>query len=144
MTVSIDQGVKRGPPFCLRVYAEPHKIVRKLLPGHGCLGRLNATQVVQEHQFGMAAPESGHNHHQPTKYEPRRHSALRVYRYLCPIKADLTRLPTGNAQKQGPDDCADRVLKIGDQLDGQQRKGTSTLLAQKAGDGNLLFPEFRK
>jgi hypothetical protein len=56
----------------------------------------------------------------------------------------LTRLPTGNAQKQGPDDCADSVLKIGDQLDGQQRKSLPTLLAQKAGNGNLFFPKFRK
>jgi hypothetical protein len=68
------------PPSCLRIYAENHKIVRQLLPRRPCFGSLNATQIVKEHQFGMAAPESGHNHHQPTNYEPGSHVTLRVYK----------------------------------------------------------------
>jgi hypothetical protein len=144
MTVLVEQDVKQGPPCCLRIYAEHHEIVRKLLPGNSCLESLNATQIAKEHQFGMAAPEPGHNHHQPTKNEPRRHVALRVYRYLCSTKTCVTRLPTGNAQQEGPDDCVDCILKIGDQLDGQQRKGAFMLLAQKACNRHLFFPKFRK
>jgi len=144
VTVSVEQDAKEGPPCRLRVYAESHKIISKLLPGHACLGSLNAAQIKQEHQFGMTAPEPSYNHHQPTKNEPCRHVAIRGYRCLCPPKARLTRLPTGNAQKQGPDDCADRVLKIGDQLDGQQGKGAFTLPTQKPGNGDLFFSKFRE
>lgn len=53
-------------------------------------------------------------------------------------------MPAGNTQKECLDDCSNGVLKIGDQLDGQQRKGAFVLLTQKAGDGHLFFPEFRE
>jgi len=53
----------------------------------------------------------------------------------------LTHLPARKAKKKDPNDCADRVLKIGDQLDGQQRKGALMRLTQKSGDGDLFFPE---
>jgi len=92
----------------------------------------------------MAAPESGHNHHQPTKNEPCCHVALRLYGYLRTTETRLTHPPTGNTQKERPDDCVNRVLKIGDQLDGQQRKGASMLLTQKPGDVDLLFLKFRE
>lgn len=144
MTVSVEQSVKQGPPFCFRGYAENHKIVRELLPRYPCPGSLNATQIVNAHQFRMAALESGHNHHQPTNYEPRSHVALRVYRCLCTAETRLTHPPAGNTQKERPDDCVNRVLKIGDQLDRQQRKGASTRLTQKPSDGNRVFLKFRE
>ena len=46
MTVLVKQGVKPGPPFCLRDYADNNKIVRKILPQNPCLGSLNATEIV--------------------------------------------------------------------------------------------------
>lgn len=144
MTVSVEQGVKQGPPFRFRGYAENHKIVCKLLPRYPCSGNLNATQIVDAHQFRMAKPEPGHNYHQPINYEPRSHVALRVYRCLCTAETRLTHPPVGNTQKERPDDCVNRVLKIGDQLDRQQRKGASTRLTQKPGDGDLLFLKFRE
>ena len=144
MAVSVEQDVKLKPSCCLIIYAENHKIVRELLPRYPCLVSLNATQIVQEHQFGMAASEPSYGHHEPTKNEPCRHAAVRIYRYLRTTETGFTHLPTGNTQKERPDDCVDRVLKIGDQLDGQQRKGASILLTKKPGDRDLLFPEFRE
>ena len=144
MAVSVQQDVKLRPPCCLRIYAETPQILRELLPRHPCFGGLNAAQIVKDNQFGMTAPESGHNHHKPTKNEPCCHVALRVYRYLCTTETRLTHPPTGNTHKERPDDCVNRVLKIGDQLDGQQRKGASMLLTQKPGDGHLLFLKFRE
>ena len=144
MAVSVEEDVKLRPPCCLRIYAENHKIVRELLPRNPCLVSLNATQFVKEHQFGMAASEPSYDRHEPTKNEPRCHVALRVCRCLRTTETRLSRPPTGNAQKERPDDCVDRVLKIGDQLDGQQRKGASIFLTKKPGDGDLLFSEFRE
>jgi len=69
---------------------------------------------------------------------------VRIYRYLRTTETGLPHLPTGNTQKERPDDCVDRVLKIRDQLDGQQRKGAFILLTKKPGNGDLLLPEFRE
>ncbi len=144
MTVLVKQGVKPGSPFCLRGYAENHKIVRKILPQNPCLGSLNTTQIVDVYQFPMDTPEPGHNHHQPINYKPRRYVALRVYRYFRTAETRLTHLPTGNAQKERPDDCVDRVLIIGNQLDGQQREGASILLTKKPRNGDLLLLKLRE
>ena len=46
IAVLVKQGVKPGPPFCLRGDAENNKIVRKLLPESPCLGSLDTTQIV--------------------------------------------------------------------------------------------------
>jgi len=89
----------------------------------------------------VAAPKSAQNHHQPTKYEPCGYSAFRGYRCLCPTTTDVTQLPTGNTQQEGPDDCVGSVLKVGNQLDGQQRKGALMRSTQKPGDGYFFFPE---
>jgi len=92
----------------------------------------------------VAAPKSAQHRHQPTKYEPCGYSAFRGYRCLCPTKTDVTQLPTGNTQQESPDDCVGSVLKVGNQLDGQQRKRPLMPLTQKAGNGHLFFLKLRK
>ena len=92
----------------------------------------------------MAAPEPPYHHRQPTKNEPCRDLALRIYGRFRPIKAHLTHQPAGKTTKKGPKHCADLVLKIGDQLNGQQRKSAVMLSTQKPGDGDFFFPVFRK
>ena len=92
----------------------------------------------------MAAPKSPYHHHQPTKNEPGRDVALWIYGRFRPIKSHLTHQPAGKTTKKGPNHCADGVLKIGNQLNGQQRKGAVILPTQKPGDGDFFFPEFRK
>ena len=57
------------------------------------------------------------------------------------MEALLTHLPALKRQKQGPDHCADRVLKVRDQLNRQEGKGPSPLPAHKASNGDLLPPE---
>lgn len=92
----------------------------------------------------MAAPEPPYHHRQPTKNEPCRDLALRIYGRFRPIKAHLTHLPASKTTKKGPNHRVDRVLKIRDQLNGQQRKSAVMLSTQKPGDGDFFFPVFRK
>ncbi len=92
----------------------------------------------------MAAPNPLYRNHQPTINEKCRDLSLWIYGLFRPIKTPFTHLPVQNATQKGPNHCADRVLKIGDQLNGQQRKGDVILPTQKPGDGDFFFPEFRK
>jgi hypothetical protein len=53
----------------------------------------------------------------------------------------MSSLPIFYSKNQGSDHRAHRVLKVGDQLDGQQGKGLSPCPAKKSGNGNPFLPE---
>lgn len=144
LTVSVQQDIKSGPPFRLRIYAEYCHIVRKFLPQQCCLRGSNTTQVVHDNEFGMAAPKPFYRHHQPTANKPRRNVALWIYGPFRPIVPPFTHLPVQNATQKGSNHCVDGVLKIGNQLNGQQRKSAPFLSTQKPSDGDFFFPELRK
>ncbi len=144
LTVSVQQDIKSGSPCRVRSYTEHLHIVPKFLPRHYCFRGSDTTQVVQEHQFWMAAPKPPYHYYQPTINEPCRDLAIRIHGTFRAIKAHLAHLPASKTTKKGPNHCTGRVLKIGDQLNGQQRKSAFILSTQKPGDGDFFFPEFRK
>jgi hypothetical protein len=92
----------------------------------------------------MTAAQSSQNRGQQEGHQPGGNQAIGVYLHRGTPKTPLAPLPIAPAQKQCAQDRADRVLKIRDQLYGQERKSPLPLATQKASHGNPLFPELRK
>ena len=92
----------------------------------------------------MSPPKPKDNRCQPVGNQPRSHEALRVYRHRCTMKALLSHLPAPDTQEQGSHHGIDRVLKVGNQLDRQRRKGPPASAADKARNRNAFFPELRE
>jgi len=92
----------------------------------------------------MGTPEPEHNHPQPTGNQPWGQKAVRIHRHRGAMKTLLSHLPVAENQEEGSDHGIHGVLKVGDQLGRQQRKGALPFIAQKAANRNALFPELRK
>jgi hypothetical protein len=92
----------------------------------------------------MSPPKPKDNRCQPAGNQPRSHEALRVYRHRCTMKALLSHLPALDAQEQGSYGGIHGVLKVGNQLDRQRRKGPPASAAHKTRNRNAFFPELRE
>jgi hypothetical protein len=92
----------------------------------------------------MGTPKPLHNDRQPAGNQPRSDLTVRIHRYRCAKETPLAHLPTPKTHKQRPHHRTDRVLKVGYQLDREQRKGPAVPWAQKARNGNSLLLEVRK
>jgi hypothetical protein len=86
----------------------------------------------------LKAPD---HHGQPAGHKPGSDEALRTHLDGGSKEPGVPGLPTAEPQEQGPDHRVHRVLMVGDQLDGKERKGLAGTAAQGAGDGDKLFPE---
>lgn len=144
LAVGAHQLYPKGLPAALRFHAQSQKVASGLLPRDSFLGSADPRQIVKSSQHGVAAAESSQNSGQPKGDQPGGYQAFRIHLHRGAPKAPLSPLPIAPAQKQGAHDRADRVLKIGDQLYGQERKGSLPLATQKASHGNPLFPELGK
>jgi hypothetical protein len=81
----------------------------------------------------MGTPKTTNNAIQPTENQIGGQHTFRIYLNRCTKKALLPPLPPSKTQKQGPNYRSYRVLKIGNQLDRQQRKCQTPPPAQKTG-----------
>ena len=92
----------------------------------------------------MSTPQPEHNHPQPAGNQPWGQEAFRIHRYRGAMKTLLSHLPALQAQEQSPDDGIHGVLKVGNQLGRQERKGALPFFAEKARNRHPLFPELRE
>jgi hypothetical protein len=140
--VSEKQTLKRWPPAGLGLATESGKVTCRFLPSQAAFRAAYTTQNVKPPQHGMSTAKPSQNHRQPIGNQPRSHHAFRVHLQHGAKEALLPHLPTLKTHKQGPNDRSHRVLKIGNQLYRQQRKGQTLSAAQKTRNGNppLLEP----
>jgi len=139
--VTVHEVHQKGKPVNLRSHAKSCKVGRRFFPGPTAV---YAVQSVKLPQGGVATAKPLDDGYQPAGNQPWRHQAFWIHRLGCAIKALLPRLPTLHPQKQRPDHRTYRVLKVWDQLDGQQREGLTTLTAYKARYRYPLLLELRK
>jgi hypothetical protein len=92
----------------------------------------------------MGTPKPLHHHRQPAGNQPRGEQTLRVHPHRGPMEASLSHLPAPDTQKQGSHHGIDCVLKVGNQLDRQRRKGPPASAADKARNRNAFFLELRE
>ena len=131
-------GVTPGRP---RPQGKGQEVAGHFFPGRHLWPNLNLAKVIKSHKDPVPPAKPLQNNRQPADNEPGSDKAFRVHANRCAIEALLTHLPALKRQKQGPDHCADRVLKVRDQLNRQEGKSPSLLPAQKPGNGDLLLPE---
>jgi len=105
------------------------------------MNALHRAQIIAPPQHCMGAAKPPENHLEPVDKQVRGQVAVWIYRHRCPKEATPASLPASIRKKQRPDHRAHRVLEVGDQLDGQQRKRGSMFSAQKASNGNPLLAE---
>lgn len=141
MAVSAQQGHQQRPPAHLRLPAESQKVAGHLLPQPSSFDAVHTAQIVESLQRGMPTPKSPYNPCQPAENQVRGHVAIRMHRLCRTIETLLTHLPTLKTHKQRPDDSADRVLEIRNQLDWQQGKGPPPPSAYKTRNGNPFLRE---
>ena len=84
----------------------------------------------------MGPPKPADNGRQPKANQIRGHHTVRIHLHRGAIKAPLTHLPVSESQQHDSEHRIDRVLKIGHQLNRQQRKAALPPAAYKAGDGH--------
>jgi hypothetical protein len=139
--VSAQQPIERRYPGHPGLPAERQEVGPCLLPGHSPMNASYRTQIIPLSQHRMGAAKPPEHHLEPADKQVRAHVAVRVHRHRCAKEALSASLPGSIPQKQRPDHRAHRVLKIGNQLNGEQRKGFPTSSAHKAGNGNPLLGE---
>jgi hypothetical protein len=143
--VSVNKRVKRRAPADSQAPAETQKIPGCFIPGGDAAVRSYICQVVPLSQHPMGTPEPEHNHPKPTGNQPWGQKAVRIHRHRGAVKTLLSHLlPELQDQEQSPYHGIHGVLKVGDQLGRQDRKGALPFIAQKAGNRNALFPELRE
>jgi hypothetical protein len=122
--------------------AKGHQVACHFFPGESPLP--DCAEVIKPHKHPVPPAKPSQNNRQPAGNEPRRNQTFLVHANRCAKEALLTHLPVLKCQEECPDHCTDRILKVGDQLDGQEGKGPSLFPAHKACNGDLLFPELRE
>jgi len=122
--------------------AKGHQVACHFFPGEGLLP--DCAEVIKPHKHPVPPAKPSQNNRQPAGNEPRRNQTFLVHASRCAKEALLTHLPVLKRQEECPDHCTDRVLKVGDQLDRQRRKGPSPFPAEKTSNGDLFFPELRE
>lgn len=135
--VLVKERLKQRVPAALGPQAETEKIPGYLFPSTR-RGR-DIFQVVKLSQKWMGTPKSQHNHGQPAGDQPGGQQAVRVNGYRSAIEAFLPHLPASDAQEQGSYHSVQGVVKVRDQLDRQERKGSTPFMAEKSGNRNAFF-----
>jgi hypothetical protein len=95
-------------------------------------------------QYSMGTPQPEHNYPQPVSNQPWSQEAVRIHGYRGSMKAFLARLLALQAQAQSLDGGIHSVLKVGNQLDRQDREGFLLLISEKTGNRDALFLELRE
>jgi len=80
-------------------------------------------------QRGMGSAKTFDDGHKPIRHQPWRNPAVRVHSLGRTMKATLPCLPKLHTQKQCANYGLHCILKIGNQLDWQQREGLPCLSA---------------
>jgi len=135
----LDATPWRQPPE-----AKDDEVCCRFLPWRILLPGAYRAEIVKPRKRSVSPAKPLQNHPKPAGNEPGSCQTVRVHLDRCPIESLLTTLPASKRQKQDADHRTDRVLKVRDQLKGQERKGPSLLPAQKPRNGYALFPEFRE
>jgi len=137
---SLDEafGVTPGRP---RPQAKGQKVACRFFPERHLLSDPDIAQLVKFQKTPVPPAKSLQNDPQPAGNEPGGDKAFRVHANRCPIETLPAHLPALKRQKKGPDNCADRVLKVRDQLNRQEGKGPSPIPAHKTSNRDLLLPE---
>lgn len=142
--VSVHKRVKRRPPAGSQAPAEAQKIAGCFIPGGDAAARSYICQFIPLSQHPMGTPEPEHNHLKPTGNQPWGQKAVRIHRHRGAMKTLLSHQSAMQDQEQSPYHGIHGVLKVGNQLGRQDRKGVLPFIAQKAGNGHALFPELRE
>ena len=124
--------------------AKGYEVTCHFFPGPTLLPAADRAQVIKPNQRSVPSAKPAHNNCQPASNKPGGNKTFGVHADRRTKEALLTHLPALKCQKQGPDHRTDRILKVGNQLKGQEGKSPSPLPAAKASDGDLLFPELRE
>ena len=141
----MNQCPNQRRPSYFGFQTESRKVARHLIPERSTLrSGFNLTQIIKPYQYPMGTPKPTDNHCQPAGYQVRGDETVRIHLNRSPVETPLPHLPVLNTQKQGPDNGTNRVLKVGNQLDRQQRKGSAASSAQKTGNRNPILLETRK
>lgn len=122
--VSIKQRLKLRPPEGPGFTTKRQKIAACFRPSHGTVGcATNLIKIVNSSQNRMRTPKTTHNYDKPAHHQPGGYQTVLIHRNRSTIKAAMPPLPTPQTQKQRCHNGMHRILKIGDQLSRQQRKG---------------------
>jgi hypothetical protein len=101
----------------------------------------NVTEIIKADKNPMGTPKPADNRCQPEANQIRGHHTVRIHLHRGAIEAPLTHLPVSKSQQHDSEHRIDCVLKIGDQLNRQQRNGALPPAAYKSGDGHLDLVE---
>lgn len=135
--VSIHQCANQWRPSYGGIYAESQKVARYFMPNRGASScAFNATKIIKPHKNPMGPPKPADNGCQPEANQIRAHHTVRIHFNRSAIEAPLTLLPISKSQQHDSEHRIDCVLKVGDQLNRQQRKAALPPAANKSGDGH--------
>jgi hypothetical protein len=124
--------------------AKGHQVACHFFPGVSLLPDADGAEVVKPNQRPVPPAKPPQNNRQPVGNEPGSDKTFGVHASRCAKEALLTHLSVLKRQEQRPNHGTDRVLKVRNQLDRQEGKGSSLLPAHKACNGDLLFPKLRE
>jgi hypothetical protein len=105
--------------MALRSPSKTEKITRYFLPCPGPLWGVDGVEIIPPSQHDMSLSETSKNHHEPTGHQPGGDQTVRIDLHRGAMETPLTHLPASQTQEQCPQDRTQRVLEIGNQLDGQ-------------------------
>jgi len=105
------------------------------------LSSADFAEVVKSNKRPVSSAKPSQNNAHPAGNEPGGNQAFRVHVNRCAVEALLTHLPVLKRQKQGPDHRTDCILTVWDQLNRQEGKSPSPLIAHKASYGDLILVE---
>lgn len=142
--VAAYQGQNRRPPAPLWSPTEGQKVACGLLPGHSPLRAAKAPQIVKSPQNRMPTAKPSKHCHQPAGNQPWGYLTVRIHRHHGAPKAPLAHLPISKTKQNRPNHRTHGVLKVGNQLDRQQRKSQPAPSAHKTRNRNPLLLEARK
>ena len=101
-------------------------------------------QEVKAPESLVSTLESAENHAQPAAHEPGCKQTLRIHLAVGSPESCLTGFTTTEPQEQGLEHRISRVLMVGNQLDGKQRKGLTGGAAQCTRNRDEFFFELGK
>ncbi len=92
----------------------------------------------------MSTLKSSKDYKEPADHQPGGDEAILINPHRGAMEPSLSHLPTCMAQKKRPQDGLCGVLKVGDQLHRQHRKGARAPSAQEASNGDASLLECRE
>lgn|GEM_PF-2498199 len=142
--VSLKDFPEQRPPMGLALPPKTEKVIRYLLPGSRPLRGAHTAQIIPSTEHGMSTSKSSKDYKEPADHQPGGDEAILINPHRGAMEPSLSHLPTCMAQKKRPQDGLCGVLKVGDQLHRQHRKGSRAPSAQEASNGDASLLECRE